>query len=102
MAITNVIHSNNLITSYSKISNLITCPLMVLQNLCYVAADYNELQKDTQASCEVSDEGIFISSKEHFQAAEIFSSCKLEGCKLLSYMYFTRDLSIFILTNKKL
>jgi actin-related protein 8 len=50
---------------------------MEIQNLCYVAADYEaELYKDTQASFEVPGEGWFTLSKERFKTGEVlFQPC---------------------------
>ncbi|KAJ8423783.1 hypothetical protein Cgig2_018442 [Carnegiea gigantea] len=50
------------------------------ENLCYVAYDYEaELSKDTQASCEVSREGVFTLSKERFQTGEILFQPRIAG-----------------------
>lgn len=53
---------------------------MALQNLCYVAADYEaELTKDTKASFEVASEGWFTLSKERFQTGEILFKPRMAG-----------------------
>lgn len=51
-----------------------------LQNLCYVAEDYEaELSKDTQASYEAAGEGWFTLSKERFQTGEILFRPRMGG-----------------------
>ncbi|KAK9152286.1 hypothetical protein Syun_010595 [Stephania yunnanensis] len=52
---------------------------LILQNLCYVAADYEaEMSKDTQSSFEVPGEGWFSLSSERFQTAEKNVHLRLE------------------------
>lgn len=54
------------------------------ENLCYVAYDYEaELSKDTQASCEVSREGVFTLSKERFQTGEILFQPRIAGVRAM-------------------
>ena len=58
---------------------------MHLQNLCYVAFDYEaELSKDTQASFEVAAEGWFTLSKERFQTGEILFQPRITGVQVSS------------------
>ena len=53
---------------------------MNLQKLCYVAADYKtEKMKETQASMEVSGEGLFILGNERFQTGEILFQPRMAG-----------------------
>lgn len=53
---------------------------MDLQNLCYVAADYEaELSKDTRASFQVASEGWFTLSRERFQTGEILFQPRMAG-----------------------
>ena len=53
---------------------------MDLQNLCYVASDYEaELSKDTQGSYHVASEGWFTLSKERFQTGEILFNPRMAG-----------------------
>lgn len=51
-----------------------------MQNLCYVALDYEaELSKDTQASFAVTPENWFTLSKERFQTGEILFRPRMAG-----------------------
>ena len=59
---------------------------MYLQNLCYVAFDYEaELRKDTEASFQVAAEGWFTLSKERFQTGEILFQPRIAGV----YVWFS-------------
>lgn len=64
-----------------------------IQNLCYVALDYEaELSKDAKASFEVQAEGWFTLSKERFQTGEILFQPRIAGlyvCLSLHSHYFT-------------
>ncbi|XP_062112803.1 actin-related protein 8-like [Humulus lupulus] len=54
--------------------------LKELQNLCYVAYDYEaELLKDTRASSDAAGEGQFTLSKERFQTGEILFQPRMVG-----------------------
>lgn len=54
------------------------------ENLCYVAYDYEaELSKDTQASYDVSREGVFTLSKERFQTGEILFQPRIAGVRAM-------------------
>lgn len=56
----------------------------IKENLCYVAYDYeSELLKDTQASYDVSREGIFTLSKERFQIGEILFQPSIAGVRAM-------------------
>ncbi|XP_042446787.1 actin-related protein 8-like isoform X2 [Zingiber officinale] len=56
----------------------------IKEKLCYVAADYEaELQKDTEASCEVVGEGWFTLSKERFKTGEILFQPLIGGLRTL-------------------
>jgi len=58
---------------------------MHLQNLCYVALDYEaELSKDTQASLQVAAEGWFTLSKERFQTGEILFQPRMAGVRVMA------------------
>ncbi|KAK2639968.1 hypothetical protein Ddye_027763 [Dipteronia dyeriana] len=54
------------------------------EKLCYVAADYEtEKLKETQASMEVSGEGLFILGKERFQTGEILFQPRMAGVQTM-------------------
>ncbi|GAB2230351.1 hypothetical protein Droror1_Dr00014614 [Drosera rotundifolia] len=54
------------------------------EKLCYVALNYKaELSKNTQASYEVSSEGIFTLAEERFQTGEILFQPRLAGVRAM-------------------
>ncbi|GAB2284823.1 Actin-like protein arp8, partial [Dionaea muscipula] len=54
------------------------------EKMCYVAFDYkSELSKNTQASYEISREGVFTLSEERFQTGEILFQPRMAGVRAM-------------------
>lgn len=62
---------------------------LVLQNLCYVALDYEaEISKDTKASFQIASEGWFTLSEERFKTGEILFQPRIAGMYVHAVLFW--------------